>query len=202
MVNDWYRKTTWTAADEKDFAKRYESAKSGKAQYLFVQALSLFEQKNEELNKIALKLLKKYFKDFPNDKNERTGALHLAAQIYEGRKKSKKAFEYYKKAAEHEAEFPKLLIGAWLDYAVFIIKHKKKKLYSEAENYIYNQYDKMVFADHIYKANAVLAAIWKKKRDRKTHRYYKERADSAAKESGNQKIGSVIRDKRLDKMMK
>ena len=209
MANEWYRKTAWSAEDERDYFEHYSRARNySKPQYLRIQAVTLYEQKNKVLFAPAIALLTKYFEDFPDDRLERTGSFHLLARIYNEQKEFKKAFDYYKKAAEFEVEFPNRISWGGLEYAEFIVKHNNKKLFGEAEKYVNIYCKKLIFPVMIYKANAILAIINKANGNNGKAFYYKTIAQDAAlaKESGfryHKDLGLVVeRNEVLEKRMR
>ena len=64
--DDWYRRTTWTTEDQHAFAERKRRSRGAdrKAQYVRVQAETLFQTGDKELIISALKLLEQSFADY------------------------------------------------------------------------------------------------------------------------------------------
>ena len=202
---DWFRRTAWTENDEKDFFAHLKRARAySRPQYLRIQAVTLY-RKDRALYAAAIGLLEKYLSDFPEDKFERTGALQLLGRIYDHQKDSGRAFEYYRKAAEFEIEYPSVNSGAGLDYAEFIVKHEKRDMFEEAEKYA--EQAKLIFSADIYRASAVLSIINKAKGDHEKQKYYRERTEQAARTEGSglsyhRGAGLVKRDEKLDELMR
>ena len=68
-MNEWYRKQTWTKEDEEDFFQHLKRARGEfhKAQYLKIQAVTLYETRYEPYYDVSLALLDQYFHDFPDE---------------------------------------------------------------------------------------------------------------------------------------
>ena len=204
--NDWFRKTTWTKEDEEDFFAHFGRARNyNRPQYLRIQTVTLLGKDRYEA---AKKLIDKYFLDYPDDRFERALMYKSLSEVSTGLKDHDKAFEYLKKAAEFELEFPNVTCDARLDYAVLIVKQRKKDLFEEAEKHV--DLGGMIFPYQLYRAYAVLAIISKAKGDLEKYRYCRECAESAAsaKKSwiwhakGTEDPGLAKRDKKLDKLMR
>ena len=176
------KREIWSQEDEKYFFERYQQAENNQPKYLLNKAFSLFLCNDVSVYDKILMLLDKYFNDFPNDKENRTPSLQLAGKIYFAQKNFDKAFDYYKKAAEFEIEYPDIICGAGLLYAESIVKLGKTELFDEAEKYINIHYDKLDYAEGLYIASSILALISQKKGNWEKQRYYKERADEVLKD--------------------
>ena len=181
-MNEWYRKQKWTKDDEVDFFLHYEKTKTefNKAQYLKIQAFTLYGAHNKKFFDAILSLLDKYFNDFPNEQFFRASCLHLYGRVFYDRKIYDKALYYYQKAACQELKYPNVISGAWLDYAQIIVQLKCKDMYDKAEEIIQTQYDSLVFPIDIYRSNAVLAVIHNFRGDKENAYRYKCIAHDAA----------------------
>src|SRR5581483_9187282 len=76
---DWYRRTTWSEIDQKQFFDRLKRSREAfhKVQYLRIQALYLQES---GLHHDAIALLNKLLTDYPNESFEELPALHQKAE--------------------------------------------------------------------------------------------------------------------------
>jgi hypothetical protein len=121
---DWYRRKTWTKADEEEFFKKLGRArKDGRAQYLAIQAVELVATENPELLKVAESLLNKMLTEFPDDNFNKGTALHTVGDICKSSGDFIGAIKYYKEALDFEEIYPSVKTNAYLDYAKLIVKN-------------------------------------------------------------------------------
>ena len=179
-MNEWYRKQTGTKEDEEDFFQHLKRARGEfhKAQYLKIQAVTLYETRYEPYYDVSLTLLDQYFHDFPDEQDFRADCLHLYGRILYVRKLYDKAFVCYREAAYQELKVPTLISGAWLDYPKLIVQLKRTDLYDEAERFLKTQHWILPF--HLYTANAVLAVICHERGDIDAARRHKQLSHEAA----------------------
>jgi hypothetical protein len=59
----WFRSTDWNEQIEAEFFRRFKRARSGKAQYLTIQALTLVDTGRPELAPTALNLIELFFQE-------------------------------------------------------------------------------------------------------------------------------------------
>ena len=173
----------WAENDEQFLFERYLE-EDNKPQYLVDEAYNLFYcgRSCPERFNTALKLLDKYFSDFPDETENKVPALLLSGKIHFSQKEFDKALEFYKKATEAEVEYGDTNFGAWFTYIQFIAKFEKTELFDEAEKYINAYYDKLEYIESAYTANAVRAFISEKKGDSEKQSYYRKRADDMLKD--------------------
>jgi len=181
IAKDLVEQETWSENDEKYFFERYAQMVDPQPQYLLNKAISLYNSNERSPYDKILRILERYFYDFPDDKDNKVSALLLVGEIYYTQKRFDKSFNCYKEAAEFEIEYPEVNCGAWLSYAEFIVKFEKAELFDEAEKYINMNYDKLNYPEAMYILNAVLALISGRKGDLEKQRYYRERADDILK---------------------
>lgn len=209
-MNEWYRKQTWTNEDEADFYLHLSRSKTEyhQAQYLKIQAFTLYETHKKQYFNAILSLLDQYFVNFSDDRFFRAECLHLYGRIFYDRRLYEKAFVYYQKSARQESEFPSAISGAWLDYAQIIVRLKRTERYEEAEKLLLSRYDSLLFPIELYRTNAVLAIIRSEYGDAEKAAGYKRLAQEAARMKTsalrqNPDAGVVMRkDKFLEKAMK
>lgn len=182
IVSQWYRKQVWTQEAEKDFFLHWARSKTEyhKAQYLKIQAFTLYDTHNKKYFDAILSLLHKYFNDFPNEQFFRGACLHLYGRVFYDRKMYDAAFDYYQKAAYQEINYPNVISGAWLDYAQIVVRLKRAGHYEEAEKIIQAHYGSLIFPIEIYRASAVLAMIYHERGDHENACRYKRSANEAA----------------------
>jgi tetratricopeptide (TPR) repeat protein len=136
-VPDWYRKTTWTENDRRDFEKHYSRAKDpwDKAQYLRIQAISLRDTNSEYLIKEAIGLLTKCAHEFPENP-QLPWVYDAIGSCYEKLGLVKETVETYRLALTIQNEFPRYVANAPILLASFVIENDLKDLFCEAETYL------------------------------------------------------------------
>jgi tetratricopeptide (TPR) repeat protein len=182
------KKDLWSKDDEKYFFERYSQSGYNKPEYLFEQAYSLYTQNtpNDIMYDAVIRVLDRYISDFPDDKTIKAAALYLAGKVYHDRGNIDKMFEFFKKAADAEMEFPERIVGAGLDYAEQAVKCGRNEMFSDAERYIGHYFNDNIESPLLrYRVSAILTAIAEKKGDVDKHRYYKGRAETALNEIAN-----------------
>jgi tetratricopeptide (TPR) repeat protein len=206
---EWYRRKSWTKDDETEFFQKLARArKERRAQYLKIQALELIETNDIALVNIAETLLLKLLNDYPEDKLERSSALHTLGNIYRLRQNFDKSISYYKQAIEFENIFPNVQTNAYLDLSELIVKSKKLDLYDLAEKSILERVNGLAFPLDKYKAYSILSIINRYKNNDSDAKYYANLADKNADltSSGFQyhkNLGIVTeRDEYLDNLVK
>jgi tetratricopeptide (TPR) repeat protein len=179
----------WSRDDEKYFFERYSQSGYNKPEYLVDQAYSLYWQNASEdidVYDAIIRMLETYISDFPDDKTVKAAALYLVGLVYRDRGNTDKMFEFLKKAADTEQEFPDKIVGAGLYYSEQIVKHGKDELLDDVEKYVGHYFnDKFQSPLLIYHVSAILTAVAEKNRDREKQRYYKDRAEAALKDIAN-----------------
>jgi tetratricopeptide (TPR) repeat protein len=210
MANEWYRKNTWTKNDEDEFFSKLKKSRTdfNKAQYLYIQAITLYSTKNIKLLNVSLMLLDKLFTDYPDEIFIKISAFKLLGDIYCKMKKYEIALENYNSAIELEEKDSGLQTQAYIHYSELVICLNKIELFEKAETLLLKKSLEMDFPIHKYKINAILAIINKQKNNLEKAKYYKELAEEAVNstDSGfrwHKKLGLVIeKSKTLDKLMK
>ncbi|CAN5727370.1 hypothetical protein BH10BAC3_BH10BAC3_05480 [soil metagenome] len=82
-MKDWYRRKTWTKADEEEFfAKLGRARKDGRPQYLGVQASELIKTKGNAQLTAAEILLNKILTDYPDNQIEKSQTYNSLGEIY------------------------------------------------------------------------------------------------------------------------
>ena len=145
---DWYRRKSWTKADEEEyFAKLVLEGqrKNGRAQYLRIQAAELVATGDPLILDGAESLIEKLLTDYPENKFERIVSLSILGDIYKLRKQADKAAEYYKAAIEFEEIYPNVRTSDYLDFSELVVTLKKQEYYEFVEDLIVKRVDSSGF---------------------------------------------------------
>ena len=133
MANDWFRKTTWSEADQADFFARLKRSRGAgnKAQYLRIQAYHLEETHDPKLIRAAIPLLDKMIAEFP-EQGELASALSQKASCLGALGLLNEAIDCYREAFDAQRKFPQRRTRAWLEFGRFVCDHKIVNSYDEA----------------------------------------------------------------------
>lgn len=180
-MKDWYRRKTWTEADETEFFAKFNRArKDGRAQYLKIQAIELISTNKKELLRVAESLLNKVLTEYPEDNFNKSSSLHSIGNIHKKLGDETKAIDYYKKAVDFEKNYPNVQTQAYLDYSELIIKTKSLFEYDEVETILMEKLSKLVFPVDKYKVNSILSIINKHKNNADKAVFYAKLAEESA----------------------
>lgn len=128
---DWFRKTSWTDADQQDFWLHHKRARAfGKAQYLRIQAGHLAGTNEPSLRSAALVLLNLMIAEFP-DKFQLASAYHQRAQIYLIENRKEEAISNFRATINQERVFSSVGTYAWLDFGWTVMTRQWTELYDE-----------------------------------------------------------------------
>lgn len=165
-MTDWYRRKSWTKIDEEEFYQKLGRArKDSRAQYLKIQAIELLETKDIKLLEVARQLLDKMLTDHPEDKFNRSSALHTLGDIAKANQDYETAIDYYAQALDFEQIYPNIRTQSYLDYSELIVKINKLELYDKIEELLKVEVPNLMFPLHKYKVFSLLAIIYKDKND-------------------------------------
>jgi len=157
---DWFRKKSWSKEDELDFFQRLGRArKSGRAQYLKIQAIELLATGNQALLDVAENLLTRVLEEYPDALFEKASVLHTLGDIEKQRENWSKALDYYKQALEVEQVFPQVKTQAYLDFSELVVKTKSTIHYGHVKELIQARADGFLFPVEKYKAYSILSII-------------------------------------------
>jgi len=133
MANDWYRKTSWSEANQADFFTRLKRSRTvyNKAQYLRIQAYHLEGIGSPELLKASLALLGKMLAEFP-DKTQLASAYGQKASCLAKLGEIDQAIANYQRALKTEREFPNVKTGAFMQFGRLVVENNLTKLFDEA----------------------------------------------------------------------
>ncbi len=136
MRHDWYRKEYWQGNDKEEFFKRLGRSRGSdhKAQYLRIQAYSLYSSGKKEMVEEAIYLLNLILADYPDD--FRKGSVNRQlGDCWEFLGDVESALKFYRTAVEEESKSNVGFQGANV-FAIFAIKHKLVSVYDEALSYL------------------------------------------------------------------
>lgn len=182
-MTDWYRRKTWTKADEEEyFAKLGRVRKDGRAQYLRVQAIELIKTKNDKLLNVAETLLNRILTDYPENRIEKSQTYNSLGEIYMLREDYDTAVEYFQKSLDFEKEFPNVITTAYLNYSETVVRAGKTVLYSEVEKMLVEKInnDPLRFPVQDYIMYSVMSVISKFKGDLELAKKYANLAEENA----------------------
>ena len=182
-MTDWYRRKTWTKADEKEyFAKLGRARKVGRAQYLRVQAIELIETKDKNLLVVAESLLNKLLTDYPDNRIEKSQSFNSLGEIYKLREDFETALDYFQKSLDFEKEFPNVITTAYLNFSETVIRAEKTELYDKVENLLTEKINKdtLKFPFQDYIMYSVMTIISEYKGDLEKAKIYADLAEKNA----------------------
>ena len=133
MANDWFRKTTWSEADQADFFARLKRCRTtyNKAQYLRIQADHLEGVGSQELLKTSLELLEMLLAEFP-EQTQLASAYCQKASCLAKLGDINNAIVSYQRALETEREFPRVKTYAFIEFGRLVAENKLTQHFDEA----------------------------------------------------------------------
>ena len=126
---EWFRKTTWSASDEKTFFARLASSRKDfhRAQYLRIQAVHLFDTGDVLLVRAALALLERLLVECPEPSQLALAYLQMA-RCHEQLGACDAAVDAFRRALSVGGVDPHFAI----EFAWFIVQHQLHALHDEA----------------------------------------------------------------------
>lgn len=204
---DWFRRKSWSKADESEFFEKLGRArKSGRSQYLKIQGIELLETKDVSLLTAAESLLRQVLQDYPDDLLERAPTLHALAELEIMRGDRGQALRYLEQALETERQFPQVKTQAYLDYSEQVVKQRLLDRYAVVGSLLKERAEMLMFPIEKYKAYSILSIIASFQGNEELAHQYAELAEkyATAQVSGfryHQSLGIVERrDDELDRM--
>ena len=200
MSDDWYRRKTWTEADQTEFNERLSRSRGqyNKAQYLRIQASYL----EDKYPAASLELMNRIVTDFPEPCELAQTYLQMA-HCYSVLSDTDNAVRCFRKALVQEVEYPKSRTQTYLDFPVFALVNNLTELYEEVTTVLVQHQSWILFPVDRYMWNMCLALIADYNGDIEAARNHASAALQAADEqqSGfryHPKVGLV---KKQDKMI-
>jgi tetratricopeptide (TPR) repeat protein len=163
--HEWYRRTTWSEADQDDFRARLERSRTAGArvQYLRIQALYL---EGAGLVEAAIELLREVLREYPESIEVALAHLQMAT-CHEKAGRIDNAVLELRRALSAEAKRPNAQISAWLEFGRIVVEHGRPDLFDEFLNLLEERaQDPRRFAADLafpakqYLLNACLAVIF------------------------------------------
>ena len=175
--DDWFRRTTWSAADAKEFFARLKRSRpSSKAQYLRIQAHTLAETRQDALSRVALELLQQLFAEFPE--SPELASAHLqAARCQDKLGDIQSALSHFRLSLEALAKRPNHDPGTALEYPWFVARRELEDEYDAALDVLKRAH--LAFPIQALKAAAIRALIASARGDRQAAQYAQEALDAA-----------------------
>jgi len=212
-MTDWYRRKTWTKADEEEyFAKLGRARKNSRAQYLRIQAFELIETKDKNLLIIAERLLNKILTDYPDNTFEISPTYNQLGEIYKIRGDYENALKYFQKSLDFENGNSNVITTSYLDFAETVIRAEKTELYDNVYSLLIDKENEvgLKFPAQNYIMYSVLSVICEYYGNSEQSKIYAELAEQNATTQINtlwnprkKKIGVVKeRLKWLDKLVR
>jgi tetratricopeptide (TPR) repeat protein len=133
MATDWFRKTSWSEADQADFSARLKRCRTAynKAQYLRVQAYHLECVGSHEMLRASLELLDKMFAEFP-EQTQLASAYSQKASCLAKLGNIDDAIANYQHALQTEREYPRVKTCAFMGFGKLVAENKLARFYDEA----------------------------------------------------------------------
>jgi len=163
---DWYRHTTWTAAEQEAFRLRLRRCRSQSSQYLRIQAQYLAQA---GLVTEAMQLLREYLEKFRDDFQLSMVCAQLAT-CYERLGEIEAAISWLRRALAAESVRPNVRTDAWLEFGRMAVEHDLTDLYGDFLGLVEERSGRpgglaseAVFPAQRYVLNACLAIIYTKK---------------------------------------
>lgn len=126
---DWYRRSTWSEADQADFRKRLNRARpSSRVQYLRIQAHHLAES---GLANAAPARLCEGLSRHADDRLQKAPALLQLAECLAATGRWSEAAHAFRAATQQEADFPGVRVGARVAYAWHVVVCERTDLYDD-----------------------------------------------------------------------
>ena len=161
-TKDWFRRTTWTDDDQRDFFARLARArKPNRPQYLYIQAACLLGTHQRGNVSAALDLLNLCLAEHAPADTEIENLQHLRARALEELGQNDAAIDAYQLALQARRNAPSVRSYAPLDFAYLIVRKQRTDLYAEAMSVLTQYGDAVVllFPDAQYRYCAACAII-------------------------------------------
>jgi len=178
--DDWYRRTTWTPDDQREFHDRNRRSRGtdSKAQYIRIQAWTLFETGDGSLINDALELLEQSFVDYPAS-FDCALSFETAGRCCEALNRIGEAISYYQKALARQKEFPGVVTNACFSLGKLAVEQERSDLYDTVLSAL-DDFGHLMLPWQAYMAYGIRAVIALSNGDDALARSYADRAFDAA----------------------
>lgn len=129
---DWYRKKTWTPRVRAAFEARLGRARSGRPEYLRIQALSLAHADDPDALEGALDLAGRCLRDFPDHSLGITQLHATRATALEKLGRTSEALVEWREAIASQRARPMCVDFVQIEFAEFVLRLGRQELYQEA----------------------------------------------------------------------
>ena len=123
--HDWYRKSSWSDEDQADFFRRLARSRSGRNQYLLIQAGCL---RSAGYAEPALRLIEQYFTEFPANDLFHVGGTLQKAQCLEALGRIDEAEEAYLATVAEQRQVPNYITSVYTDFPWFVVRYSRQHL--------------------------------------------------------------------------
>lgn len=156
---EWFRRTTWDADALAEFLKRNKRSRgdASKAQYVYLQAVTLSSTGDASLAAAAYELLRDHFFPLYEATLHASPAHWCAGLCLEGLGDHEAAIAHYRKAVVIERSKPGMNSNAAFDFARLVVEQSNEGLYDEAVQGV-DEHGPSPFPIHAYITNGVRAA--------------------------------------------
>jgi hypothetical protein len=204
--DDWCRRTTWTPADEAAFRARNRRSRGAhsKAQYLCIQAETLFKMNQPDLTEHALALAEECLHDFP-EVMDRAKAFDLAGRCCVRLGYITRAVHHFHKALERQREFRGIQTLAAFNLGRLAVEESLQSEF-DAVLHALDREGAAVFPWHAYMGNGIRAAIAHARGDQQSARDYARSAldagtiDDTGLSHGRGALGTVRESERATRL--
>jgi hypothetical protein len=160
MSRDWFRRKSWSPRDANEFFARLERSRSDfhKAQYLRLQAFELQHAEGRRLKRVALQLLDKLIREYP-EPSQLASAYLQRAECLVDLEGLDAGLESYRASFVAMREHPNFLPSTHLDFGWAVVVHDRADLIDEALNALeeFSSEGDFMFPANAYRYFAVVA---------------------------------------------
>jgi tetratricopeptide (TPR) repeat protein len=182
---DWYRRKTWTAADQDAFWTRFNRSRSAasKTQYLLIQAGSLLSVGDPDLVPPALALVDRVLGEHA-DEVFLSNAHYTRGQCLVALRRFDEALPSYRLSFEARRSHRGVQTLAYLDFAWLVLEMERADLYDEVLQ-VLDEFSAAgeLFPMNAYRNAAARALLWAAKDDTNRAATYAREAIAASSKS-------------------
>ena len=162
--HDWYRRRTWTDADQTEFFARLKRSRGAfhKAQYLAIQAGALCCAGKKQLASEAIKLLDMALTDYPTESWQHASVFLTKANCLWRHKDHDAAIECMRRSLQAQRTRPNVMTTAWLEFGWYVVEAEMIDLYDEALGVLAEfgpKYEDFELPEQVYQKHTILALI-------------------------------------------
>jgi hypothetical protein len=157
--DNWFRRTSWTDADQQDFERHLARARPLKRpQYLRIQSVHLVQTGDPALIQVAQSLIERFLRE--NGDDVEIAFVHeLSGQGHEALDEVLPALNCYRQAMAAERRRRNVQSNAWLRFGWLVIRRKLTSLYLEADSVLEEFAKLMPFPYERYRYHSIRAIV-------------------------------------------